>query len=60
MKTKRCPACGGTIKIYYDHEPGDEVFCEECEREFSLLSISPIRLESLERNDEYYFEEDEY
>lgn len=60
MKTKRCPTCGGRIKIYYDHEPGDEVFCEECEREFSLISVSPIRLDPLEKHEEYYFEEDEY
>ena len=60
MKTKRCPTCGGNIKIYYDHETGDEVFCEECEQEFRLLSLSPIMMESTERYEEYYFEEDEY
>lgn len=60
MKSKRCPTCGGGIKIYYDHEPGDEVYCEECELEFQLISLNPIRLEPLDQYENYYFEEDEY
>ncbi len=60
MKSKRCPACGGNIRIYYDHEVGDYVYCEECEREFLIRSLSPIRLEYLEHEEDYYFEEDEY
>ncbi|MCI5158423.1 MAG: hypothetical protein D3906_08270 [Candidatus Electrothrix sp. AUS1_2] len=60
MKIKRCPTCGGKIRIYYDHEPGDEVYCEDCEREFQLIGINPIMLESFDHDEEYYFEDDEY
>ena len=60
MKTKKCPTCGGKIKIYYDHEMGDEVYCEDCERELQLISLSPLRLEPLEQYDDYYFDDDEY
>lgn len=60
MKTKRCSVCGGTIRIYHDHDIGDDVYCDECEREFRLISIKPIRMEPLEICDDYYFEEDEY
>ena len=60
MRTKRCPTCGGDIKIYYDHEPGDEVYCEDCERDFQIIALYPIRIEALDRYVDYYFEEDEY
>ncbi len=60
MKTKTCPICGGAIRIYSDHEIGDEVYCDECEREFRLLAISPVYMEPIEVFDDYCFEEDEY
>ena len=53
-------SCGGDIRIYYDHEVGDEVFCEDCEREYLIRSLSPLRLEPLETGNDYHFEEDEY
>ena len=60
MKTVKCPACGGKIKIYYDHELGDEVYCEECEKEFQLMGLEPIRLESFDAyDDEYYFDDED-
>ncbi|MCF8055808.1 MAG: hypothetical protein K9K37_04100 [Desulfocapsa sp.] len=60
MKTKRCMVCGGDIRIYYDNEVGDEVFCDECEREYRIYSMQPVKLEALETGNDYYFEEDEY
>jgi lysine biosynthesis protein LysW len=59
MKTVNCPDCGGKIKIYYDHEPGDEVYCEDCLKEFQIMSLEPIKLESFDSYDEYYFDEDD-
>ncbi|WP_035274994.1 hypothetical protein [Desulfogranum japonicum] len=60
MKTKKCPMCGGRIKIYYDHEAGDEVYCEECEREFQLISLTPIRLDLVERYEDHNYRVNEY
>lgn len=60
MAKKRCMSCGGDIRIYYDHEIGDEVFCEECEREYRICSLRPVHLEPLETGNDYYFEEDDY
>ena len=61
MRTKRCPSCGGDINIYFDHSPGDDVYCEDCEREFQLISIKPLRLESINNyDDDYHFEGDDY
>jgi lysine biosynthesis protein LysW len=54
MKNVKCPACGGKIKIYYDHEPGDEVSCEDCEKEFQIMSIKPVMLESFDPLDDGY------
>lgn len=62
MKSKPCPTCGGKIRIYYDNEIGDEVYCEDCEREFVLTSFNPIRLEPIEayeEYDDYHFDEDD-
>ena len=60
MSKKRCMSCGGDVRIYYDHEVGDEVFCEDCEREYLIRSLEPVRLEPLETYNDYNFEEDEY
>ncbi len=56
MRSKKCPSCRGEIRIFYDNEPGDEVYCEECEQEFEILSLVPLRLEPLETIG--YYEED--
>lgn len=56
MTSKKCPLCRGEIRIFYDHELGDEVYCEECEQEFEIISLSPLRLEPLETYN-YYEEE---
>lgn len=60
MIRKRCEVCGGSIYIYDDNEVGDEVYCEECEKEFIVLSLEPVSLEPLDAEDDYYFEDDEY
>lgn len=56
MPSKKCPFCRGEIRIFYDNEPGDEVYCEECEQEFEILSLMPLRLDALETAN-YYEEE---
>lgn len=60
MKTKRCRTCSGDIRIYHDNEVGDDVYCDECEQEYRIISLCPIHLEALETDYSYYFEEDEY
>lgn len=60
MKTKRCTVCGGDIRIYHNNEERDEVYCNECEREYRIISLHPVRLETLEMDYDYCFEEDEY
>lgn len=61
MKIKKCPACRANIKIFNENEPGDEIYCDDCEREFRILSVDPILLEPVEvYDDDYYFEENEY
>ena len=60
MNTKRCMSCGGDIRIYHDNEIGDEVFCEDCEREFRIRRLRPVRLEPLETGYDYCFEEGEF
>lgn len=60
MKKKRCMACGGDIRVYHDNEVGDEVYCDDCEREYRIVSQHPICLEALETDYDYCFEEDEY
>lgn len=58
MMSKKCPMCRGEIRIFEDNEPGDEVYCEDCEQEFEIISIAPIRLEALESSG--YYEEDSF
>ena len=47
MRDKTCHVCKGTIRIFYDHEPGDLVYCQDCQREFEIRSLSPMVLEPL-------------
>lgn len=51
MRMRQCPTCHGNIMVYYDHEPGDEVYCQDCGREFTLRSLYPINLEPLDPYD---------
>lgn len=57
MRTKKCPYCKGEIKIFYDNERGDEVYCDQCEQEFELRSVEPIILEPLSS---FNYEERDY
>jgi len=72
MKKLDCPACGGKIRIYYDHELGDEVYCDDCEKGYQLIGLDPIRLDWVEQynddcadddshfNDEYFDDDNFY
>ncbi len=61
MRTKQCPICREEIAIFSDNEPGDEIYCDGCGRELTILSLSPILLEPLESyDDDYYFDEDDF
>ena len=56
-KVVKCPACGERIEISKDTERGDTVYCEECDREFKVVSLKPIKLEPLDEDEE---DEDDY
>ncbi len=63
MKSKPCPTCGGKIKLYYVNALGDDVYCEDCEREFRIISLTPVKLQpfdTFEEYDDYIFDEDDY
>lgn len=64
MKTTSCPVCGGKIRIFYDHELGDEVHCDACERNFQLIGLDPVRLDDYGQYDDEYSDDgrfnDEY
>ena len=63
MKTKLCPICDGSIEIYDDLDVGDDVYCDECDREFVLTGFDPIVMElnnSYDDLEDFYLDEDEY
>ncbi len=62
MKERKCPSCKGKIRIFYDDEPGDMVICDDCEREYEICSVEPIRLEPIGKDymfDDYYDDYDD-
>lgn len=40
----RCPSCGILIELDSFIGVGDPVFCPECETEYTLVSVDPLRL----------------
>jgi lysine biosynthesis protein LysW len=56
-----CPMCDERITISEDIEIGDFVDCEECDRQFEVVSLRPIELEWVDEDEEGYeqYERDE-
>lgn len=55
-----CPMCSETLVLSDDIDLGDIVECDECDREFEVVSTQPLELEWVdEENDDEVFEMDE-
>jgi lysine biosynthesis protein LysW len=56
-----CPMCDEKITVPDDIEIGDMIDCEECDRQFEVVSLRPIELEWIDEDEEGYdqFERDE-
>ncbi len=44
---EECRVCGGSIYIDSDCEEEDIVYCNDCEAEYQILSLDPLRLSPL-------------
>ena len=59
--TTKCPICRSKVKIFRDNEPGDEIYCEDCDRELTIISMDPTVVEVTEDfGTDYYFDETDY
>jgi len=47
-----CPMCSENIELPDNIEFGDVVDCEECDREFEVVSIQPLELEWVDEEEE--------
>ena len=57
-----CAVCGGDILIDGDCEEEDVVYCNDCEAEYRIRSLDPLRLVPLDdvgEGEENYGEEDD-
>jgi len=54
-----CPMCDEKISIPDDIEIGDLIDCEECDREFEVVSAQPLKLEWVDEEEEVFYEDDE-
>jgi lysine biosynthesis protein LysW len=61
MIVVECPMCDERISIPDDIEISDFVDCEECDRQFEVVSLRPIELEWVDDDEEGYeqYERDE-
>jgi alpha-aminoadipate carrier protein LysW len=59
MVVVECPMCSEPIEMPDDVEFGDLVDCGECDREFEVVSLRPIELEWLDKEEEDDYEKDE-
>ncbi|MDD2463240.1 MAG: hypothetical protein PHI97_04530 [Desulfobulbus sp.] len=63
-QVEECTICGGDIIVDSYCEEDDIVYCNDCEAEYLIRSIDPIRLKRLDDEDvdeaeDSYDEEDE-
>jgi|GEM_PF-1484051 len=54
-----CPMRDEKISILDDIEIGDLIDCEECDREFEVVSAQPLELEWVDEEEEVFYEDDE-
>ncbi len=57
MKTVKCPSCNAKIRIDKYTERGDILYCDECEEEFVIVSLRPVKLQPVtedDYDDDYY------
>ncbi len=59
MFVVECPMCSESIVLPDNIEFGDLVDCEECDREFEVVSVQPLELEWVDDEEEDGFETDE-
>ncbi|MFZ0450078.1 MAG: hypothetical protein WAL98_12620 [Desulfatiglandaceae bacterium] len=59
MFVVECPKCSEIIVLPNDIDLGDLVDCEECDREFEVVSVQPLELEWIDEEEENVFETDE-
>jgi lysine biosynthesis protein LysW len=55
-----CPECDGEIEVSESAHVGDIVSCDECEREFEVVSRKPVKLKLSDAGDEYDDDEEDY
>ncbi|MBM9613848.1 hypothetical protein JWJ90_06045 [Desulfobulbus rhabdoformis] len=61
VQIEECKLCGGDIIIEGFSEEDDAVYCNDCEAEYLIVSLDPIRLQPLdEGEDEGSDFDDEY
>ncbi len=59
MFVVECPMCAESIELPDNIEFGDFVDCEECDREFEVVSVQPLELEWVDEEEENGFELEE-
>ena len=57
---EECGICGGDIIIEPDCEEEDVVYCNDCEAEYLIRSMDPVRLQLLDDDDEIDDDDESY
>ena len=52
MQTSRCPICNSDVIIEDGSCEGDLIDCDNCGAEIEIISLHPIQLQELKKEDE--------
>nr|WP_320012890.1 hypothetical protein [uncultured Desulfobulbus sp.] len=52
VQVMECKLCGGDIVIESFSEEDDAVYCNDCEAEYLIVSLDPIRLQPLDDDED--------
>lgn len=60
MPTSVCPECDEEVYVDADTEQGDQVSCDECHAQLTVVGLDPIELDLRDEAEDSYSDDEDY